>query len=92
MGMLSIPKDGVYTFYTVSDDGSRLYIGENLVVDNDNLHGAMEKEGTVPLKEGYHPIRVEFFQREGSDSLGIFFSGPDIEKQSIPPGQIFFHK
>lgn len=91
-GYVKIPKDGVYTFYTVSDDGSRLYIGENLVVDNDNLHGAMEKEGTVPLKEGYHPIRVEFFQREGSDSLGIFFSGPDIEKQSIPPGQIFFHK
>ncbi len=88
-GCIKILKDDIYTFYTVSDDGSRLYIGDKLVVDNNGLHGASEKDGVVALKEGYHPIRVEFFQAGGSDSLGVYYSSPAIGKELIPDGQIF---
>ena len=35
-GLIEIPADDSYTFFTASDDGSRLYIGENLVVDNNS--------------------------------------------------------
>ncbi|RYF66625.1 MAG: hypothetical protein EOO39_22705, partial [Cytophagaceae bacterium] len=34
-GYINVPTDGIYTFYTSSDDGSRLYIGTTMVVDND---------------------------------------------------------
>ena len=42
-GLLRIPKDGKYTFYTVSDDGSRVYIDGKQVVDNGGLHAMDEK-------------------------------------------------
>ncbi len=48
-GWIRIPLDGVYTFYLSSDDGSRLYIGDQLTVDNDGLHGEIEKSKDLPL-------------------------------------------
>ena len=42
-GFISIPADGVYTFYCRSDDGTILYIDKQLVVDNDFNHGMIEK-------------------------------------------------
>jgi alpha-L-fucosidase len=83
-GFIQIPKDGVYAFYTDSDDGSRLYIGNELVVDNDGLHGMQEKEGVIALAAGMHPIRVTFFEKTGGDDLKVYFKGPGIEKQPIP--------
>ena len=42
-GYIKISKDGVYTFFTESDDGSLLYIDDMLIVDNDGNHGNMRK-------------------------------------------------
>jgi hypothetical protein len=39
-GFIEVPRDDTYTFYTTSDDGSQLSIGEIVVVDNDGLHAA----------------------------------------------------
>src|SRR5687767_12762074 len=41
-GFIKIPEADVYNFYLSSDDGSRLYIGEKLLVDNNGLHGMVE--------------------------------------------------
>ncbi len=88
-GFIKVPVRGVYVFYTESDDGSRLYIGGTLVVDNDGLHGMTEKKGVVPLEAGLHPIRVEFFEGSGGDGLKVSFEGPGIKKQEIPESVIF---
>ncbi len=91
-GYLKVPADGIYTLYTVSDDGSRLYIGDSLVVDNNGLHGLGEKEGVVALAKGYHPITVDYFQGTGADSLAVYLQGPEIEKEPIPGSQLFCPK
>ena len=88
-GYISISRDGVYTFYTVSDDGSRLYIGEKLVVDNDGLHGESEAKGVIALAAGFHPIRVTFFEKTGGDMLEVSYMGPGMERQVIPPAVLF---
>ena len=62
-GFINVPADGQYTFYTTSDDGSNLYIDNVLVVNNDGLHGATEKSGTIGLKAGKHAISVGYFQQ-----------------------------
>jgi len=82
-GYILIPKRSVYTFYTDSDDGSRLYIGSKLVVDNDGLHGLRQKEGSIGLTPGFHPIRVTFFENAGSDELKVYIRSPEIPKQPI---------
>lgn len=83
-GFVTVPADGVYTFYTNSDDGSRLAIGSATVVDNDGLHGNQEKSGQISLKAGTHALTVTFFELGGDQVLGVSYAGPGLSKQAIP--------
>ena len=85
---LRVPRTGVYTFYTTSDDGSKLYINGQEVVDNDGLHAAEEENGTAQLEEGEHDIEVAFFERTGSQTLLVQWAGPGFGKQNIATGLI----
>ena len=57
-----VSRPGRYYWALVSDDGSRLYIDDKLIVDNNGLHTILQKEGNVRLKVGVHQIRVSYFQ------------------------------
>ncbi len=83
-GYLRVPADGVYRFSTRSDDGSRLWIGGRLVVDNDGLHSPHEESGVIALAAGLHPITVAMFEQSGGFELEVFWSGPGIARQRIP--------
>ena len=90
-GFILIQEKGVYTFYTDSDDGSQLFIGDNLVVDNDGLHSMTEVSGSVALAAGYHPIRVTYFEKNGGNQLNIYFESVKIQKRFISDN-LLFHK
>ncbi|MBC7893689.1 MAG: PQQ-dependent sugar dehydrogenase [Sphingobacteriaceae bacterium] len=89
VGFITIPADGQYDFFTTSDEGSRLYIGETVVVENDGLHSAIERSGQIGLKGGKHTIRVTYFEKTGSQSLKVRYDGPTITKQIIPASALF---
>lgn len=55
-------KPGDYDFSLSSDDGSKLYIDGELLVDNDGIHSTEERSGTLRLSRGAHDIRVSYFQ------------------------------
>ncbi len=87
-GNINIPTAGLYTFYTTSDDGSKLYIdgfaASNVVVNNDYLQGATERSGTINLTKGVHSIYITYFQQGGAVALSAAYQGPGISKQAIP--------
>ncbi len=83
-GYITVESRGVYVFALTSDDGSRLFIGKNLVVDNDGLHGPRKVLGRIALEAGAHPISLDFFQRSGGQELEVAYSGPGVEEQIIP--------
>jgi hypothetical protein len=82
-GYFSALIDGIYTFYTTSDDGSRLWIGNTLVVDNDGPHGMSEQSGQIALKSGQHPITVGYYNGTGGRGLTVSYDGPGIPKQPV---------
>jgi hypothetical protein len=84
-GFVEVPRDGVYTFYTSSNDGSKLHIGDQEVVQNDHHHGVVESFGEIALKAGKHPLRVVYFQEGGNRHLEVHWEGPELPKQRIPP-------
>jgi hypothetical protein len=86
---IEIPEEGKYIFYTRSDDGSNLYIGEELVVNNDGTHGLKEANGSISLKAGRYPIIVDFFESGGGEELEVLYKGPDSPKQPIPASALF---
>ncbi|MBC8084124.1 MAG: PQQ-dependent sugar dehydrogenase [Hymenobacter sp.] len=88
-GYVQVPTDGVYTFYTTSDDGSQLSIGSTLVVNNDGLHGAQERNGQIGLKAGVHAITVTFFEKDGGQILEVSYAGPGIGKTTVPAATLF---
>ncbi|MDP2337027.1 MAG: GH92 family glycosyl hydrolase [Bacteroidota bacterium] len=90
-GFIRIPEDGLYTFYLATNDGGKLYIdGENLI-NNDGLHPFTEIYKPVSLKAGLHPLLVNYFQEGGSNGLKVSWQGPGIEKQEIS-ASVLFHK
>ncbi|MBL8755309.1 MAG: alpha-L-fucosidase [Planctomycetes bacterium] len=75
-GFLKAPADDLYRFALTSDDGSKLWIDGQLVVDNDGLHGAIEKRGAVGLGKGVHSIEVVWFNQTGGAELGLKWARP----------------
>ncbi len=88
-GFIKTEKEGDYKFYLVSNDGSKLFVDDILVVDNDGEHGALEKTGRVKLTKGYHAFRLEYFDGGGSQALNLTFEGPGIERKEIPEDMLF---
>jgi len=83
-GQVITPRAGRYVFSIASDDGSRIYLNDQLLVNNDGLHGMVEKSGAVELPAGAHPIMVTYFDNGGGDGLRVTWQGPGIKKQPIP--------
>lgn len=83
-GFIDVPSDGQYTFYTTSDDGSRLYIDDSVVVSNEGVHGITEVQGKAALLAGMHKIRVTYFENSGGQALQVRWAGPGFARQLIP--------
>src|SRR5436190_4036528 len=88
-GFIKIDKDGIYTFFTDSDDGSMLYIDDEETVNNDGDHGNVEKSGTAALKKGYHKIKVQYFDSGGGNSLKVSMQQQGGVKQEIPAALLY---
>ena len=88
-GYIRVPQDGVYAFFTDSDDGSRLLIDDRIVVDNDGPHSAKEVTGVIALASGLHKIRVEYYQKSGGRELAVSMEGPNGDKQLVPEAMLF---
>ncbi len=88
-GYIKIPKDGLYTFYTTSDDGSAVLIDNKLIVNNDGQHAMVENSGNVMLNLGLHKIELLFFQAGGGMGLEAAIKGPDMEKQTISADMLY---
>jgi len=83
--MIDIPKDGDYTFSLASDDGSKLFLDNKMLINNDGVHGTIELNGKMTLTRGKHKLEVWYFQSGGPSDLLVSLEGPGLQKQQIPP-------
>jgi hypothetical protein len=90
LGRISIPKRGIYRFFTESDDGSRLLIDGRLVVDNGGLHEMQEAAGQVALEEGAHDLQLEYFQNKEHAGLRLLWQ-TDTGAIEVIPREAFSH-
>lgn len=86
-GLIEIKQDGYYIFVSSSDDGCKWYLNDKLIIDLDGLHdGDLYKSYIVPLKKGFYPLRVEYFQKDGGRKLVVEYMTPEdiTQKKSVP--------
>ena len=77
------------SFYTYSDDGSKLLIDNQLVVDNDGGHSARRAEGKVALEPGFHEIEVRYFEDYMGQELQVGYASRNITERPLPDNILF---
>ena len=87
-GWVQISQSGTHTFSLTSDDGSRLRIGNTVVVLNDGLHGMQEVTGTIALAAGKHAITIDFFEAGGGAGCIAQLEGPGLTKAPIAAARL----
>ncbi len=83
-GKLSVPSDGLYTFYVTSDDGCRLFIDGAAVIDEWWDRVPTEFSAPLYLAAGDHEIRLDYYESVGSASVRLEWSSDAIARQVIP--------
>ncbi len=87
-GYIEILDEGYHVFIVDSDDGSKFYIDGKLLIDHDGLHGKGDaKSYIIPLRKGFYPIRLEYFQRGQDYGLDLLYVPPTVTEPralSIP--------
>jgi len=91
-GYINVPADGMYSFYTKSDDGSVVFIDGQRVVNNDGPHGASVMTGKVALKSGFHSYRLLYTQGAADAELEAGIEGPGVKLQVIPKEWFYIAK
>jgi hypothetical protein len=83
-GTLIVPRDGQYTFFVDSDDGSRLTVDGKTVIFYDGIHGeGHEQAETIALTQGRRSIKLEYFQNDGGLGLHVGWAGPGIARRPL---------
>ena len=95
-GRIRAQYSELYTFYTESDDGVRLYIKPTTsstyttLVDDWTLHRPAEDAGTFMMSAGQsYDFKMEYFQNSGETTAQLLWSSPSTVKAIIPQSQLY---
>jgi glucose/arabinose dehydrogenase len=89
-GQVQAAATGTHTFYTVSDDGVRLWVNNVLVINNWTDHAPVENSGTISLTAGQkYDVRMEFYENAGGAVARLLWAAPGIAKQVVPQARLF---
>ena len=89
-GELEAPISGKVTLHTVTNDGVRLWIGDQKRIDEWRGMTATEHQAEVQMVAGRrYPFKMEYFQDEGTAEVRLFWSGPGLPRQVVPAEKFF---
>lgn len=88
-GRLNPPATGTYTFSTVTDDGARLWVDDQLLVDQWIPQGATKHSGTIDLVAN-QPVDIvmEYYEQGGAAVARLLWEGPGIAEAPIPANRL----
>jgi len=89
VGQVEAAFTETYTFYTMSDDGVRLWIDGQLLVDNWTSHSATENKGTIDLMAGQvYSLEMEYYEDLDDAVAELRWKSPRTPRQLIPQGAL----
>jgi len=89
-GWLQSPVSGEHLFHTRSDDGVRLWVDNQLIVNNWTDHAAADNDGSIWLdQDKKYNIRLEFYENTGVATIQLYWTPPGHTEQIIPTVALF---
>ncbi len=94
-GLLHFPQTGTYTLLALSNDGLRIYLDNQLIIDDPEWHarGDQYTVGVVAdiKRPGWYPLMVEYNQRKGTAAIGFFWRRPGSSSFEPVPSEAYAH-
>jgi cytochrome c len=90
-GTINIEQEDNYVIRLVSDDGSRLWLDNKLMIDNDGYHGPDPKDAEMILKKGKHPIEIIYYQGLGGLALSLQWTQHGSSTFTVIPESVLSH-
>jgi hypothetical protein len=88
-GLVTPQYTETYTFTTNTDDGARLWVNNQLVVDWWQEQGATDRSGTIALQAGQeYPIRFEYYENGGDAVARLYWQSASQARQIIPSDRL----
>ncbi len=84
-GALLAPADGVYKLSVIADDGIRLTVDDNTLINEWSDHDSVKFSADAVLTKGPHKIQIEYFNRLGNCCLMLSWTKPGAETEEIIP-------
>lgn len=89
-GKVLAPLSGTFTFYTLTDDGVRLFVNDQLLINQWIPQAATEYKAIITLEAGkQYPVRMEFYEAGGEAVARLQWSSDKLPIQVIPTTQLF---
>ncbi len=89
-GFIKPAVSGAYTFYTQSDDGVRLSVNNQMLINQWNDHSTTEHSGVINLTAGVkYPVTMDFYEGGWDAVARLLWSGPSVAKQVIPKANLY---
>ncbi len=85
LGTIVAPETGSYTFQTITDDGVRLYINGNLIINDFNDHPAKSDLGKITLTAGQsYPVRMDYYEDHIYANAVLSWKLPSGQRSPVP--------
>ncbi len=85
---LMVKEAGKYTFELSSDDGSKLYIDGDCIINNDGSHSRMSRSAVADLTQGDHLVKVEYFDDTDGQSVELRWAPAGKAPRPIFPQEL----
>jgi len=79
-----------YTFYVVADDGVRLWVNNQLLIDRWLDQSPTEYSALLPLQAGFvYDLKMEYYENGGGAVARLLWSSPSVPEEVIPSTQLY---
>jgi predicted alpha/beta superfamily hydrolase len=92
-GYFNVSEDGYYFFEMQTDNDSRFYLADKLLIDNDGIKDDRRYQSFIlPLTKGFYPARIEYLHKQGERRFSFGYAPPGSEQSGPIPDDMMFHK
>lgn len=89
-GQVKPGRSEVYTFHTTSDDGVRLWMDGQLIINNWTDHPPTDNSGQIALTAGQkYDIKMEYYENGGGAVARLWWSSASQSKQIVPQSRLY---
>jgi hypothetical protein len=90
MGQIQPHYSEVYTFHLIADDGCRLWINNQLIIDKWRDDSGIDAAGSIALTGGQkYDIRIEYYENGGDAMARLEWNSASQMREIVPAGVLF---